>query len=412
MSKEMLSALDALETEKGVKKEIVIGALEDALTSAYKRNYNQAQNVEVTFDQKKGDIKVFAVKEVTEEVFDSRLEVSLKDALTINKAYEIGDEIRFEVTPKDFGRIAAQTAKQVIMQRVREAERGIIYDEYSKYENEIMQGVVERRDNKFVYVSLGKIEAVLGKSDQMPNERYEAHDHVKVFVTKVENAAKGPQVFVSRTAPGLVKRLFEQEVPEIFDGTVEIVGIAREAGDRTKIAVRSTNPDVDAVGTTVGPRGTRVQAVVSELSGENMDVVQWEEDASDYIANALNPAQVIAVQFNDEDNERSATVIVPDYQLSLAIGKKGQNARLAAKLTGFKIDIKPESEVEFVDDEELTAEDEELAEETDASVAAADDAVAPEDAADVADEESASAADDAEQAPEADTDETDEDTQE
>lgn len=412
MSKEMLSALDALETEKGVKKEIVIGALEDALTSAYKRNYNQAQNVEVTFDQKKGDIKVFAVKEVTEEVFDSRLEVSLKDALTINKAYEIGDEIRFEVTPKDFGRIAAQTAKQVIMQRVREAERGIIYDEYSKYENEIMQGVVERRDNKFVYVSLGKIEAVLGKSDQMPNERYEAHDHVKVFVTKVENAAKGPQVFVSRTAPGLVKRLFEQEVPEIFDGTVEIVGIAREAGDRTKIAVRSTNPDVDAVGTTVGPRGTRVQAVVSELSGENMDVVQWEEDASDYIANALNPAQVIAVQFNDEDNERSATVIVPDYQLSLAIGKKGQNARLAAKLTGFKIDIKPESEVEFVDDEELTAEDEELAEETDASVVAADDAVAPEDVADVADEESASAADDAEQAPEADTDETDEDTQE
>ncbi|WDF83741.1 transcription termination factor NusA [Lacticaseibacillus pabuli] len=359
MSKEMLSALDALEQEKGIKKEVVIEALEAALTSAYKRNYNQAQNVEVTFDQKKGDIKVYAVKEVTEEVFDSRLEVSLKDALEINKAYEIGDEIRFEVTPKDFGRIAAQTAKQVIMQRVREAERGIVYDEYSKYENEIMQGVVERRDNKFVYVSLGKIEAVLGKSDQMPNERYEAHDRIKVFVTKVENSAKGPQVFVSRTAPGMVKRLFEQEVPEIFDGTVEIVGIAREAGDRTKIAVRSTNADVDAVGTTVGPRGARVQAVVNELSGENMDVVQWEDDASDYIANALNPAQVIAVQFNDEDNERSATVIVPDYQLSLAIGKKGQNARLAAKLTGFKIDIKPESEVEFVDDEELTAEDEE-----------------------------------------------------
>ncbi|MCI1283686.1 MAG: transcription termination factor NusA [Lacticaseibacillus songhuajiangensis] len=402
MSKEMLSALDVLETEKGVKKEVVIGALEDALTAAYKRNYNQAQNVEVTFDQKKGDIKVFAVKEVTEEVFDSRLEVSLKDALEINKAYEIGDEIRFEVTPKDFGRIAAQTAKQVIMQRVREAERGIIYDEYSKYENEIMQGVVERRDNKFVYVSLGKIEAVLGKSDQMPNERYEAHDHVKVFVTKVENSTKGPQVFVSRTAPGLVKRLFEQEVPEIFDGTVEIVGIAREAGDRTKIAVRSTNPDVDAVGTTVGPRGSRVQAVVSELSGENMDVVQWEEDASDYIANALNPAQVIAVQFNDEDNERSATVIVPDYQLSLAIGKKGQNARLAAKLTGFKIDIKPESEVEFVDDEELTAEDEELQEETEESIAAATDD-AHGDAAPAEDDDAAT--DD-------DVKETDEDTEE
>lgn len=402
MSKEMLSALDVLETEKGVKKEVVIGALEDALTAAYKRNYNQAQNVEVTFDQKKGDIKVFAVKEVTEEVFDSRLEVSLKDALEINKAYEIGDEIRFEVTPKDFGRIAAQTAKQVIMQRVREAERGIIYDEYSKYENEIMQGVVERRDNKFVYVSLGKIEAVLGKSDQMPNERYEAHDHVKVFVTKVENSTKGPQVFVSRTAPGLVKRLFEQEVPEIFDGTVEIVGIAREAGDRTKIAVRSTNPDVDAVGTTVGPRGSRVQAVVSELSGENMDVVQWEEDASDYIANALNPAQVIAVQFNDEDNERSATVIVPDYQLSLAIGKKGQNARLAAKLTGFKIDIKPESEVEFVDDEELTAEDEELQEETEESIAAATDDV----------DGDAAPAEDDDAATDDDVKETDEDTEE
>ncbi|WP_127848086.1 transcription termination factor NusA [Lacticaseibacillus hulanensis] len=371
MSKEMIEALDALETEKGVKKEIVIEALEAALTSAYKRNYNQAQNVEVTFDPKKGDIKVYAVKEVTSEVFDSRLEVSLKDATEINKAYEIGDEIRFEVTPRDFGRIAAQTAKQVIMQRVREAERANVYDEYSKYEEEIMQGVVERRDNKFVYVSLGKIEAVLGKGDQMPNERYEAHDHVKVFVTKVENAAKGPQVFVSRTAPGLVKRLFEAEVPEIFDGTVEIVGIAREAGDRTKIAVRSTNEDVDAVGTTVGPRGARVQAVVNELSGENIDVVQWEEDAADYIANALNPAQVIAVQFNDENNERSATVIVPDYQLSLAIGKKGQNARLAAKLTGFKIDIKPESEVEFVDDEELTEEDQALMAEQDASEAAA-----------------------------------------
>jgi N utilization substance protein A len=383
MSKEMIEALDALETEKGVKKEIVIEALEAALTSAYKRNYNQAQNVEVTFNPKKGDIKVYAVKEVTEEVFDSRLEVSLKDAMEINKAYEIGDDIRFEVTPRDFGRIAAQTAKQVIMQRVREAERANVYDEYSKYEEEIMQGVVERRDNKFVYVSLGKIEAVLGKGDQMPNERYEAHDHVKVFVTKVENSAKGPQVFVSRTAPGLVKRLFEQEVPEIFDGTVEIVGIAREAGDRTKIAVRSTNEDVDAVGTTVGPRGARVQAVVNELSGENIDVVQWEEDAADYIANALNPAQVIAVQFNDENNERSATVIVPDYQLSLAIGKKGQNARLAAKLTGFKIDIKPESEVEFVDDEELTEEDEALVAE---QVASEDVADTDADAADDADE--------------------------
>ena len=382
MSKEMIQALDALEQEKGVKKEVVIEALEAALVSAYKRNYNQAQNVDVEFDPKQGDIHVYAVKEVTDEVFDSRLEVSLKDALAINKAYEIGDQIKFEVTPKDFGRIAAQTAKQVIMQRVREAERSIVYDEYSQYEDEILQGVVERRDNRFIYVNLGKIEAVLGRQDQMPNEKYEAHDRIKVYVTKVENTSKGPQVFVSRTHPGLVKRLFEQEVPEIFDGTVEIVNIAREAGDRTKIAVRATNDAVDVVGTTVGPRGARVQAVVNELSGENMDVVQWEEDPADYIANALNPAQVIAVQFNDEDNDRSATVIVPDYQLSLAIGKKGQNARLAAKLTGYKIDIKPESEVEFVDDDELSEAEVEAA-----AAAAADDqdnaSQAPSDSAEV-----------------------------
>lgn len=348
MSKEMLGALDALEQEKGVKKEIVIEALEAALVSAYKRNYGQAQNVEVEFDQKKGNIHVYAVKEVTEEVFDSRLEVSYQDALEINKAYEVGDTIRFEVTPKDFGRIAAQTAKQVIMQRVREAERSIIYNEYSQYENEIMQGVVERRDNKFIYVNLGKIEAVLSKQDQIPNEEYQAHDRIKVYVSKVENTTKGPQVFVSRTHPDLVKRLFEQEVPEIYDGTVEIVSIAREAGDRTKMAVRSTDPNVDPVGTCVGPKGQRVQLVVNELHGENMDIVKWEEDPSDYIANALNPAEVIAVQFNG-NNEHTCTVIVPDYQLSLAIGKKGQNARLAAKLTGYKIDIKPESEVEFVD---------------------------------------------------------------
>ncbi|UTC12450.1 transcription termination factor NusA [Latilactobacillus curvatus] len=351
MSKEMLGALDALEQEKGVKKEIVIEALEAALVSAYKRNYGQAQNVEVEFDQKKGNIHVYAVKEVTEEVFDSRLEVSYQDALEINKAYEVGDTIRFEVTPKDFGRIAAQTAKQVIMQRVREAERSIIYNEYSQYENEIMQGVVERRDNKFIYVNLGKIEAVLSKQDQIPNEEYQAHDRIKVYVSKVENTTKGPQVFVSRTHPDLVKRLFEQEVPEIYDGTVEIVSIAREAGDRTKMAVRSTDPNVDPVGTCVGLKGQRVQLVVNELHGENMDIVKWEEDPSDYIANALNPAEVIAVQFNG-DNEHTCTVIVPDYQLSLAIGKKGQNARLAAKLTGYKIDIKPESEVEFVDEDD------------------------------------------------------------
>ncbi|PLS34603.1 transcription termination/antitermination protein NusA [Carnobacterium maltaromaticum] len=343
MSKEMLNALDALETEKGIAKEIVIEALEAALGSAYKRNYSQAQNVEVEFDMKKGNIHVYAVKEVVEVVFDSRLEVSIEDALELNKAYEIGDKIRFEVTPKDFGRIAAQTAKQVIMQRVREAERSIIYNEFVAYENDIMQGIVERQDNRYIYVNLGKIEAVLSKQEQIPNETYKAHDRIKVYVTKVENTSKGPQIFVSRSHPDLLKRLFEQEVPEIYDGTVEIVSIAREAGDRAKVAVMSRDANIDPVGTCVGPKGQRVQAIVNELKGENMDIVEWNENPATYIANALNPAQVVDVTFNEAQG--SCVVVVPDYQLSLAIGKRGQNARLAAKLTGFKIDIKSESDM-------------------------------------------------------------------
>lgn len=356
MSKEMVDALDALEKEKGVKKEIVIEALEDALAAAYKRNYGQAENVKVEFDNKKGNIHVYAEKEVVEEVVDDRLEVTLADATEINKGYELGDHVKFEVTPKDFGRIAAQTAKQVIMQRVREAERSNIYEEYSQYEGEIMQGIVQRVDNKFVYVNFGRIESVMGKSDQMPNETYNPQDRIKVYVSKVEKAPKGPQVYVSRTDPGLVKRLFEQEVPEIFDGTVEIVSIAREAGDRTKIAVKSENENIDPVGTCVGPKGSRVQAVVDNLGGENIDIVKYEDDASDYIANALNPAEVIAVQF-DETDDKKCLVIVPDYHLSLAIGKRGQNARLAAKLTGYRIDIKPESDVEFVTDDDFEEEE-------------------------------------------------------
>ncbi|HBF74831.1 MAG TPA: transcription termination/antitermination protein NusA [Lactobacillus sp.] len=347
MSKELVGALDTLEKEKGIKKEIVIDALEAALTSAYKRNYGQAQNVEVDFDQKKGDVHVYAVKKVVDQVYDSRLEVSLDDALQVSRGYELGDDIKFEVTPKNFGRIAAQTAKQVIMQRVREAERSLIFDQYSQYENEIITGEVERQDNRFVYVNLGNVEAVMSRQDQMPNETYRMHDRIKVYVTRVENAAKGPQVFVSRTDSGLLKRLFEEEIPEIYDGTVEIMSIAREAGDRAKVAVRSNNPDVDPVGTSVGPRGQRVQAIVSELDGENMDIVEWTDDEAKFIANALNPAEVIDVIF-DENNERACTVIVPDYQLSLAIGKRGQNARLAAKLTGYKIDIKSETEAESI----------------------------------------------------------------
>ncbi|MDT2829484.1 transcription termination factor NusA [Vagococcus carniphilus] len=350
MNKEMLGALDALEREKGISKAIVIEALEAAMISAYKRHYGQAQNVEVEFDEKKGDVHIFSVKEVTEEVMDSQLEVSLKEAQKVNQAYEIGDMIRFEVTPKDFGRIAAQTAKQVILQRVREAERSIIYNEFSAYENEIMQGIVERQDNRYIYVNLGKIEAVLSKHDQIPNEVYQPHDRIKVYIHKVENTSKGPQVYVSRSHPDLLKRLFEQEIPEVYDGEVEIVSIAREAGDRAKVAVRSENKDIDPVGTCVGPKGQRVQAIVNELKGENMDIVEWDEDPAVFISNALNPAQVVDVIF--DETQRACTVVVPDFQLSLAIGKRGQNARLAAKLTGFKIDIKPESEMEALETEE------------------------------------------------------------
>lgn len=338
----MLSALDILEKDEGISKEIVVSALEAALVSAYKRNYGQAQNVEVEFNDKTGDIHVYSVKEVVDMVFDSTLEVSIEEALEINKGYEIGDKIRFEVTPRDFGRIAAQTAKQVIMQRIREAERSIIYDEFIAYENDILNGVVERQDSRYIYVNLGKIEAVLSKQEQIPGEEFQPHDRIKVYVTKVENTSKGPQIFVSRSHPDLLKRLFEQEVPEIYDGVVEIVSIAREAGDRSKIAVRSRDINVDPVGTCVGPRGQRVQAIVNELKGENMDIVKWDEDPSQYIANALNPAQVIQVDFEPEHG--SCTVVVPDYQLSLAIGKRGQNARLAAKLTGYKIDIKSETD--------------------------------------------------------------------
>lgn len=350
-SKELMEAFAVLEEKKGIKQDVIIDAIKAALVAAYKKNYNQAQNVEVEFDEKTGTFKIMAVKTVVDEVQDDRLEVSLADALLINRAYEVGDEIRFEVTPKNFGRIAAQTAKQVIMQRLREAERSHIIDEYSQYQDELITGTVERRDNRFVYVKIGNVEAVMPKRDQMPNETYNPQDQIRVLVTHVGTDNKGAQIVVSRTAPDMVKRLFEQEVPEIYDGTVEIVSIAREAGDRTKIAVKSSDPNIDPVGTCVGQRGTRVQNVVNELGGENIDIVKYEDDPSDYIANALNPAEVIAVQFGEDEEEKSALVIVPDYQLSLAIGKKGQNVRLAARLTGYKIDIRPESEVEFVDED-------------------------------------------------------------
>ncbi|MFK5675758.1 MULTISPECIES: transcription termination factor NusA [unclassified Ligilactobacillus] len=377
MSKELLDALDVLEKKKGVKREIVIDALEAALSSAYKRNYGQAQNVAVDFDEKKGNVHVYAVKTVVDEVADPQLEVSLKDALDINKAYELGDTIKFEVTPGNFGRIAAQTAKQVILQRVREAEREKIYDEYIQYEHEIVTGEVERQDYRFIYVNLGDVEAVMSRRDQIPGEQYNSHDKIKVYIYKVDNATRGPQVFVSRAHPDLLKRLFEQEVPEIFDGTVEIKAVSREAGDRAKVAVWSNDPNIDPVGTCVGPRGQRVQGIVNELHGENMDIVQWSEDPAEFIANALNPADVLEVRF-DPENERACTVVVPEDELSLAIGKRGQNVRLAAQLTGYKIDIKSEEEMAALDAQAALAPEEPL-DEAEATDNAAEEAAVEED---------------------------------
>ncbi|MBY0120655.1 transcription termination factor NusA [Bacillus sp. S/N-304-OC-R1] len=373
MSSELLDALTLLEKEKGISRDVIIDAIEAALVSAYRRNFNQAQNVRIDLNLGSGTMRVFARKEVVEEVFDPRLEISIEDAQRMNPNYQVEDIVELEVTPKDFGRIAAQTAKQVVTQRVREAERGIIYSEFIDREEDIMTGIVQRQDSKFIYVSLGKIEAILPTNEQMPNEQYKPHDRIKVFITKVEKTTKGPQIFVSRTHPGLLKRLFEIEVPEIYDGTVEIKSVAREAGDRSKISVHSDNEEVDPVGSCVGPKGTRVQAVVNELKGEKIDIVKWSADPVVFVANALSPSKVLDVIVNE--NDKATTVIVPDYQLSLAIGKRGQNARLAAKLTGWKIDIKSESEAresgmypreetlltfdanEFEDDENLDLQD-------------------------------------------------------
>lgn len=344
MSSELMDALVILEREKGISKDILLDAIEAALISAYKRNFNQAQNVRIDINSDTGTMRVFARKEVVDEVFDPRLEITIEEAKQVNPQYEVEDVIEIEVTPKDFGRIAAQTAKQVVTQRVREAERGVIYADFIDREEDIMTGIVQRQDSRFIYVNLGKIEALLPQGEQMPNEQYKPHDRIKVFITKVEKTTKGPQIYVSRTHPGLLKRLFEIEVPEIYDGTVEIISVAREAGDRSKIAVHSENAEVDPVGSCVGQKGQRVQAVVNELKGEKIDIVHYSENPVTYVANSLSPSKVVKVIVKEE--EKATTVIVPDYQLSLAIGKRGQNARLAAKLTGWKIDIKSESEAE------------------------------------------------------------------
>lgn len=344
MNKEFISALEQLATEKGISQEVLLEAIEAALISAYKRNFNTAQNVRVDINRETGAVKVYARKTVVEEVLDPRLEISLDAARQMNSLYQLGDVVELEVTPKDFGRIAAQTAKQVVTQRIREAERGVIYELFVDREEDIVTGLVQRQDHRFIYVDLGKTEALLPVQEVMPTERLQQGQRIKAFITKVEKTTKGPQIFLSRTHPGLLKRLFELEVPEIYDGVVEIKSVAREAGTRSKIAVHSNLPEVDPVGACVGQKGVRVQNVVNELKGEKIDIVRWSEDPQVYVANALSPSKVISVTLYQE--ERMARVVVPDYQLSLAIGKEGQNARLAAKLTGWKIDIKSETQAE------------------------------------------------------------------
>ena len=364
---ELLDAMDILEKEKGIKKEVIIEALKDALANAYQKNYeDNAANVEVEISDRTGEFKVYAAKTVVEEVTNDVEEISLADALRVNRGYELGDIFKEEVTPRNFGRLAAQTAKSVVLQKLRDEERNIIFDKYNKLKDDLVEGEVSREDERYIYVNLGDgVEAAMNKHDQMPNEHYRVHDRIQVYVTRVndKSGARGPLVFVSRTSPDLLKRLFEKEVPEIQQGIVEVKGIVREAGDRAKVAVFSRDENVDPVGTCVGPRGARVQAIVNQLGGENIDIVKYEEAPEEFIRNALNPAEVEGVLFDENNGEvdepaivdengreheerihRGCTVIVPDDQLSLAIGKLGQNVRLAAQLTGYKIDIKSSSQ--------------------------------------------------------------------
>lgn len=360
----MLEAFRILEEEKHINEEDIIDAVKESLKSAYKRRYGQSESCVIEFDDKKGDFKVYTVREVVEEVFDSRLEISLSDALKISSAYELGDKIRFEESVAEFGRVAAQSAKQTIMEKMRRQIREVTYNEYKQHEGEIMTGTVERFDQRFIYVNLGSLEAQLSHQDQIPGETFKSHDRIEVYVYKVENNPKGVNVFVSRSHPQFIKRIMEQEIPEVFDGTVEIMSVSREAGDRTKVAVRSHNPNVDAIGTIVGRGGSNIKKVISKFHPkrydakagievpieENIDVIQWVEDPAEFIYNAIAPAEVDMVLFDEEDSKR-ATVVVPDNKLSLAIGRRGQNVRLAAHLTGYRIDIKSASEYEALEAE-------------------------------------------------------------
>ncbi|SHK33405.1 NusA antitermination factor [Clostridium cavendishii DSM 21758] len=348
MNEEFIGALREIVKEKGISADALFETIDEALVAAYKKNYaavgSSAQNVRISLNRDNGEIHVYSQKVVVEDVYDDVTEIRLEDAKQIKPIYDLDDIVEIEVTPKNFGRVAAQLAKQMVVQRIKEAERNIIYNEFIEKEFDIITGTVIRKDKGNVFIDLGRIEAILGQNEQMPGEDYNFNEKLKLYIVEVKNTSKGAQVLVSRTHPGLVKRLFELEVPEIFEGVVEVKSISREAGSRTKIAVYSTDESIDPMGACVGPKGVRVQNIVNELKNEKIDIIKWSKLPEVYISNALSPAKVLEVEVDEES--KSAKVIVDDNQLSLAIGKEGQNVRLAAKLTGWKIDIKSKSQVE------------------------------------------------------------------
>lgn len=343
MNADFINALKEIEKEKGISMDVLLQATEHALLTAFRKNFGSAQNARIEIERETGELKVFAQKVVVESTSDPRLEIAVCDLGEDNTSIALGDMVDVEVTPKDFGRIAAQAAKQVVMQQIREAERGLIYEEFLSREGDIVTGVIRRQEAKNIYIDLGRAEALLAPTEQIPTEKHNRGDRIKTYIIEVKKTTKGPQILVSRTHPGLVKRLFELEVPEIYEGIVELKAVAREPGSRSKIAVYSRDENVDSIGACVGPKGMRVQAIVNELKGEKIDIIKWNSSSVEFVANALSPAKPIAVGINEE--EKIARVTVPDHQLSLAIGKEGQNARLAARLTGWKIDIKSMSQV-------------------------------------------------------------------
>lgn len=342
-NKELILALDELEKEKGIKKEYLLESIETALVTAYKRNFDALENVKVVMDKQTGATHVYAIKEVMERANDDALEISVEAAKKINKDLELGDNVEVEIVPKDFGRIAAQTAKQVIVQKLREAERDILYTEFNDRKGEIVSGIIQKADKNIVVLDLGRLEGIMLPKEQIPTEKYKVNDKIKGYVLDVERGEKGaPQVIVSRSHPDFVRKLLEFEIPEIYEGLIEIKNVSRDPGFRSKVAVYSQNPDIDPVGSCVGQRGIRIQNIINELNGEKIDVIEWNSDPAIFISTSLLPAKILAVDIKEE--EKFAQVIVPDDQLSLAIGKSGQNVRLAVKLTGWKIDIKTETQ--------------------------------------------------------------------